>query len=431
MVNSATSNAISEIETCQKGRVIWKERKSCEEVETLKKFFMLVCVLGLLVMLGACTQNEAMADGTEKEPIAFIEREDFSEKEQDFIEAYNEIVTANDIPDQIVSAPDNIIESDFGIILLDAELYGTPAFSFLPIESRKLTEIELKQLAAAYHKAAPEVILQDYSSYKEGSTETRLVNANRRLTMEEDFKNRISIFSEYMTDGKRPEKKDLQNQANGELLCFTYLNRKVWVYPKTEMSDEQILYMIDKSYEELPKEYYTPKDGQLSSKDAKDAAKELMKEYITKEKIEDMYLTYQAERKGLGLHAFPDCWKANIHLKGDYDYSITFDAVTGELLEWKRYAKNFFSTEGFSVEALKNSDKTVPNVTDDQLIETAKQYVKDILRDELTDQALKIKVNSNEVNQIQGSVDMTVKQKNWTVYIDKNDLQIWEMRKVE
>lgn len=395
----------------------------------MKKLFIVVGVFGLLVVLGACAQNEGMAVESEKEPIEFIEREEFTEKEQDFIEAYNEIVTANDIPDSITSF-DNISESDFGIILLDEELYGTPAFSFLPIESRKLTETELKQLASAYHKASPEVILQDYSSYKEGSMETRLINANRRLTAGEDFKIRISIFSEYMTEGKKPEKKDIPNQENGEALCFTYCDRKIWIYPKTEMSDEQILNIIDKVYGELPKEYYTPKEEQLSSKEARNVAKKLLKTYVTTDKVENMYLTYQAEREGMGglLSPIP---KADIDLEGDYDYSITFDAITGELLGWKRYVKDFFTEEGFTVEALKNRDEEVPNITEEQLIEVAKQYVKDILGEDLTEQAVMINVNTNNANQMQGSINMTIREKNWIVYIEKSDLLIWEMKKME
>lgn len=388
-----------------------------------EEIFLGIGILFSVLLLNGCA-------GKKEETAAFTQRTDFTEKEQNFIAAYQDIIASGAISEDQPVSEDEFETSDFEIVLLDEKLYGTPAFSFLPIASRELTEEELTGLAAAYRKAAPEVILQDYSSYKEGSAEERGVDSNRPLTSKEYFKSRISLLSEYLVDGRRPENTEEPFREKGDPLYFSMPDTSgIWIYPKEGMSDEQLLLLIDRQYADVPAEMYTPKEGQLKKADAEAAARELAAGYITKDRISDIYLLYGSG--SVGMRSIPDYWTAYIHMNGKTpDYYLQLQADTGKLMEWRKYPADFYSETGFSNEKL-SDDSAVGSATEEQLEQAAVAYLKNVLKDETQADKVQITVVSNQDTDRLAVLTVKLQDEKLQLSIDKNDFSVSQVMVLE
>ena len=101
-------------------------------------------------------------------------------------------------------------------------------------------------------------------------------------------------------EGKRPKEKESQNKISGEPLRFmTQKHTEVWLYPDKSMTEEQLLKIIDIKYADVPKEYYTPKNGQITYEEAKRRTEALVEEYITDKRCFDVYVLYGSGAAGM------------------------------------------------------------------------------------------------------------------------------------
>lgn len=395
---------------------IWKDRRAA--------VVFAITITSMSMLLTACERNQ--------ESITFARKDDFSKKEQEFIEEYRRVLETDGIPDGAVhmDIPDNPGNSDFSIILLEEKEYGTPAFSFLPLETRSLTEEEIRQLIYAYHGADPEEILQDYSSYRGTDSEEGQIGENRPLSTEEYFKCRISLLSEYLMEGKRPENQENRDQMREGALCYVTQNHtEVWIYPNKNMTDDQILRIIDSKYADVPKDYYTPKKGQITYEAAGTRAEELVETYITDKKCSGLYLIYGSGTTG--MRAVPDFWTAYVHMGGKTnDFYVQFNADNGELSEWRSYPENFYSVNGFSGEAMEQEQTDIADqkITDEQLLQAARTYIDRVLEKEKSGLEPEIYMDHHAEDQNKGIVTAKLDQKEFRIYINKADLSISQVR---
>lgn len=368
-----------------------------------------IVLVGMIILAGCeTTSDEREAADVVEYPV----REDFTEAEKRFINAYNEGVQRADIPDTpgegviINQEPDSELP-DFAIINLEKETYGTDVFVFLPLENRDLTEDEIRSLASAFHQESPEIILQDRYSYKLGSRETRAVDSNRPLTVTENFMERISVLEQYLTKGKRAK----GNAADYPLQFIAADSTVVRIYPDASMTEEQILYLLNQKYGDMPKEAYTPKDGQLGESKARKKAKNLLKEFVTDESPTRIYLIYTAGT--IGGRQVSDYWMAYVHLEeDDNDYCLRILADSGELLEWKRLPHDFYTDKGYSGENMQNA------VTEEQLLQVAADYVQGRLYANKTDYVI-----DNSYDDY-ARVTVGTDRGGFIIYIDKDSLVI-------
>lgn len=338
---------------------------------------VLAGALTVAALLCGCAENEAAQQADAGADLLPVTREDdFSEEEQQFIRDYNEILSTEEIPAKSDFAVSDPAVSDFAMISLPEEKYGTSVFAFLPLQSRALTREELIRLACAYESANPETILQDYCSYKEGSGSARAVSANRALTSRESFLLRVKLLSQYCLEGKRPAQALSQSSTEGEPLCFrTASSEKVWVYPRREMSEEQILQVIEEQYGDLPEETYLPGEGQSGVSDARSRAEELLADYVTDGEAEQIYLLYSSHAD-TGMTP-PDRWTAYIHMKnGENDYLVRFLADTGSLTAWEKKPVGYFTEEGYRI--AEENTVSEGSVTDEQLTQAAREYLETV-----------------------------------------------------
>ena len=296
---------------------------------------------------------------------------------------------------------------DFAIISLKQEDYGTDVFAFLPLEQRDLTKEELCSLAAAFHGVDAETILQDRYSYKSGSKESRNIDSNRPLTVRENFMERISVLEQYLTKGRR---------AKGTAAAYplTFLNdvgETVWIYPEKSMDEEQMLYLLDRRYGDMPEETYTPKEGQLEEKAVRKQAKKLLKEFVTEKTASKTYVIYT--NGSMGGRQTQDYWTAYMHLEDEKnDFYLRISADSGELLEWKRLPNDFYTDEGYDANNMQNV------VSDEQLLEVAKEYIQGYLHMEQVEYV--IDASDEETAKVTAGTGRQV----FKLTIDKNILQV-------
>lgn len=369
---------------------------------------------------GANTDRAAMED--DKTDFLAAPTREYSEKELQFIEEYDSFLQTYNPSEEaakIVTAnPEN---SDFAIISLEKEVYGTGAFAFLPIDARKLTKEELLQLAAAFDGAEGEFILRDYCSYKYTISEKLGIDSNRGMTSGEEFEARIKLAGEYFGEGRRPEK-GLGESGQDEVLLYTACTgKRVWLYPAREMTETEILQILDVQYGTVDPAFYTPKEGQLSLQDAGSRAKDLLKIYLPKkQEAEDIYLLYYGENTQLQ----EDYWQAFVHLKkSNYDISLTFTADTGEFIELKKKGKDYYTKQHFLEAVTDEKDEAVVR-KDEELKEAAKKYMNELSSLE-AEEKLEPKVLRNEDSDDTGTV--SVRTKDGDVYklqVNKKDLSI-------
>lgn len=383
----------------------------------------------VFLLLCGCAEGRAVeqADMNKAVPIA-ARTDDFSEEELKFIQDYNEILSTGDIPEQLELSASDPSATDFSMVFLPEESYGTDVFAFLPLQSRALTEEELIQLAGAYKKVPPETILQDACSYKEGSRGRRAVYSNRALTSREGFLLHVKLLSQYFLEEKRPAHPLSQTPSEGGPLCFqtTYSSsEKVWLYPMWEMTEEQLLQIIDEQYGKLAKEDYLPKEGQLSAGDAQERTERLLADFITEEDAEQIYLVYTSY-PGKGLTP-TDQWTAYVHMKnGGNDYAITFDADRGALKSWERKPSQFYTEEGYD----RQPEEAVlkQKATDEQIVEAVREYLAHISTEGYAlDSLLETEafdVDGNVNGQRIAVVGFCLQEETWNVWVNTEDFAI-------
>lgn len=373
---------------------------------------------------GANTDSAAMAD--DKIDFSAVPTLEYSEKELQFIEEYDSFLQTYNPSEAVEIVTANPEKSDFAIIQLEKEVYGTGAFAFLPIDSRELTNEEFLQLAAAFEGAEGEFILRDYCSYKYTISEELGIDSNRSMTSGEAFAARIKLAGEYFGEGRRPEK-GLGESGQDEVLLYTACTGKnVWLYPAREMTETEILQILDVQYGAVDPAFYTPKEGQLSLQDAESRAKDLLKTYLPKkQEAEDIYLLYYGEN----TQWQEDYWQAFVHLKkSDYDISLTFTAGTGEFIELEKKSKDYYTKQHFLEPVTGGQDEPVAR-KDEELKEAAKKYMDELSGLE-TEEKLEPKVLLNKDSDDMGTV--SVRTKDGDVYklqINKKDFSIVCVRK--
>lgn len=171
------------------------------------------------------------------------------------------------------------------------------------------------------------------------------IDSTRNMSSREAFMLQISVGRDYFTEGKRPEKSLDVADKEGQLWCSVSDGQEQWIYPDREMTEEEILQILDYKYSNIDKAFYTPKEGQLTADNAEARTEELLQEYVPGlGKIDEIYVLYfENEPTPDGM---VDCWKTYVHMKNsDHDYYVKFTADTGKLVELIQGEKNCFTEE--------------------------------------------------------------------------------------
>lgn len=376
-----------------------------------------IYIIIFMILLGACGQRS--------ETITFIQRVNYSDKELQFIEAYNSILATNGIPDEVLGASDDPMKSDFSIVLLDEKSYGTSAFSFLPLESRDLTEQEMLQLIFAYQGIEPEIILQNHCSYRSEETKTQNIYSNRTLTTEEYFMLSIGLLSEYFAEEKCREDASQMQLETYPLHYTTMDGAEVWIYPNKIMSREQLLSIIDKKYSDVPQSYYTPKEGQIMYEEAEKEVKELIENYVSDKRIDDIYMIYGSGETG--IRDIPDFWTAYVHMSESNDFYLRFNADNGGLIEWKSYPKDYYSPQGFYL-SINDEEISALQIDDEELLQHAQKYVEKFWKGDERLGEIEYRVESNEDALNYGTVVATAWGKEIWIYVDKKQSTVCQVR---
>jgi len=181
---------------------------------------------------------------------------------------------------------------------------------------------------------------------------------SRDMSSREAFMLQISVGRDYFTEGKRPRKSLVETDKSGQLECSISDGQEQWIYPDREMTEEEILQILDYKYGNIDKTFYTPKEGQLTSDDAEARTEELLQEHVPGlGKIDEIYVLYFANEPT--PDGMTDCWKAYVHMKNsDHDYYAKFTADTGKLVELIQGEKDCF-TEEYYLNAKRNGKTEV------------------------------------------------------------------------
>lgn len=305
----------------------------------------IVCITSIISFIACNSDTDKAAMTNDKIDFSAIPTREYSKEELQFIEEYDNFLQTYKPFEEVAIVNADPADADFTILSLEEELYGTGAFAFLPIDSRQLTEEELLQLAITFGEKSGEYILQEYCSYKYTISDEYGIDSNRSLTSREAFLIRVALADEYFCEGRRPEQKLGESEQDEVLYYTTYKDKGVWLYPAREMSETEILQILDAQYGETDPSFYTPKEGQLTAQDAKEQAKILLKTYVPEmPEVKDIYVLYAGDMTPIK----EDYWRACMHLENsDHDIMITFSADTGELIEIEKKGKDYYTEEHF------------------------------------------------------------------------------------
>jgi len=102
----------------------------------------------------------------------------------------------------------------------------------------------------------------------------------------------------------------------------------------------------------------------------------------------------------------PSLWRGSIYTETNYDYTIKFNAKTGQIETWKRYPKGFFGEERISKEEAILTQESDREYSEAEIEEAAISYMKHIYGEELTYEVkTKMKLNSYPIGGGIGDLD--------------------------
>jgi hypothetical protein len=283
------------------------------------------------------------------------------------------------IPKQL--APDNPEETDFAIIPLGKETYGVSAFAVLPILTRALSDEEMLQLAYGIGEINFEQLITPMYSWM-GYSDTSITN--RQFYWDERIRS-YELECMYRYKDLRPSSQFTNNpEAGGPISVGVDIAQsegggsvRYWIYPKTSMTDEQLLQIIEAQFN-VSEEYYQPLETQIQYDEVKGIAEKLAKElHLSEHTTKACYSNYWSGRanKNIILGKPNDYWLARLHFSDGYDYNVTFNAVDGGFISWFRCPEGYYAEKepaDFSLEVTERTDITY---SDNEIIEAAKAYL--------------------------------------------------------
>jgi len=144
-------------------------------------------------------------------------------------------------------------------------------------------------------------------------------------------------------------------------------------------------------------------EGDLTEEEAYIIAAQLAEKYFVNgySGYKSMSLEYYA-----GDEDRPSLWGGSIYTETNYDYTIKFNAKTGQIETWKRYPKGFFGEERISKEESILTQKSDREYSEAEIEEAAISYMKHIYGEELTYEVIsKMKVTSYYIWGVTGEID--------------------------
>lgn len=288
----------------------------------MKKIKLFICLLTVICAysLCACSQSKSVMSDESKRI--------YTANEKNFIDEYLKATEENLDLSEITDPSNDPTSSDFAVITLNKQYYGTDAFAFLPLKFRQLTKDEILQLVKIYGNINPKEILDQSSSYQKVNSDNIEINSNRDLSTKEVFQSRFELLAQYFTEGLRPKEKINTSPNNGNPLCISvYTSNRFWIYPKKEMTEEQLLQTIDALYCELPSEWYSATSEQISHTKAAQAAGALSKQYKIVIKHQLKLIPYMSlPRREMRIYRLLS--NANAETFGMFIYTLRVDMIT-------------------------------------------------------------------------------------------------------
>lgn len=258
--------------------------------------------------------------------------------------------------------------------------------------------------------------------------------SNRELTRAE-IMGQYEAQEQYLHEGRRaPERSDeelpvllMLEDASGNEMPY-------WVYPETEMTEEQLLAAMDIKYGGVSPGMYSPREGQLSYEEAKARVRELIEEYdITDAEINKVYLLYWSNREMPMITEDDDHWNVMISCKSGYDYQMKFRANNGDLLMWCCKLPGYYDAARMP-ELLTEEDWIIGDYTTEQIEAVAATYMEKIgMADQVSEYKIDINMqpgNPEEPPRYRVSMQMgTEEEPIWKdIYLDARDLSVWRLQ---
>jgi hypothetical protein len=144
-------------------------------------------------------------------------------------------------------------------------------------------------------------------------------------------------------------------------------------------------------------------EGDITEEEAYIIATQLAEKYFVNgfSGYKTMSLEYYA-----GDEDRPSLWGGSIYTETNYDYTIKFNAKTGQIETWKRYPKGFFGEEGISKEEAILTKECDKEYSDAEIEAAAISYLKHIFGEELTYEiTTKMELNSYPIGGGIGGID--------------------------
>jgi hypothetical protein len=133
---------------------------------------------------------------------------------------------------------------------------------------------------------------------------------------------------------------------------------------------------------------------------------------IAAQLVEKYFVNGYSGYKTMSLEYFtgnkdrPSLWGGSIYTESNYDYTIKFNAKTGQIETWKRYPKGFFGEEGIDKDEAILTQENDKEYSEAEIEEAAISYMKHIYGEELTYEVkTKIELNSYPIGGEIGGID--------------------------
>lgn len=258
--------------------------------------------------------------------------------------------------------------------------------------------------------------------------------SNREMTRKEQFE-KYELEMQYRYEGRRaPERSDEElpvlltlEDANGYEMTY-------WVYPEKEMTEEQILAMLDIIFGNVSPELYLPREDQLSYDEAQKRVSELIEEYgITDAEINKVYLSFWCNKELPMIAEDDEHWNVMISCKSGYDYQMKFRADNGDLLMWCCKLPGYYDAARMP-ELLTEDDWIIGDYTTEQIEAAAATYMEKIgMADQVSEYKIDINMqpgNPEEPPRYRVSMQMgTEEEPIWKdIYLDARDLLVWRLQ---
>lgn len=277
-------------------------------------------------------------------------------------------------------APAKPFDTGFAILPTRAEAYGSDHFAILP--NRALTDEEMLQLVDAFHGQGRETLTTSQVWISVAHNEI-----TRFFTEDEAYRYNTTLNEAYVYEGLRPDGILTEDPTDHDI-AYVVLNphytnglEELWLFPNYEMTDEQILMLEHHRYRNKPLESYTPRDIDIPYTNVKPYLETALHDAFpeAEQEIRQTMIDYMGQ--GFDPITTP-VWNGYCEMEtGVYDFTISIDAVSGELLNGIRIPKN-----SLNIDASGNLvydpvvDLTAQYDGDDPLVQqAAEDYAKDVM----------------------------------------------------